>query len=185
MRKSIPIGSKYGKLTILKEVDPSVRHDGTRKQIVRRVNAVCECGSRQIYNWYTLTRGTTVSCGCVKAQKTAERNRQPKKGTSNLVDGSRWEVVGSVAYFTYKERVVMIDAEDVALVSQYRWSACKLGYVRGYKDGQRVRLHRIITDAPEGLEVDHINHDPLDNRKVNLKVCTHAENMQNMRKRVL
>lgn len=40
-------------------------------------------------------------------------------------------------------------------------------------------MHRLITGAPKGMDVDHINHDGLDNRLENLKVCTHKENMQN------
>lgn len=40
----------------------------------------------------------------------------------------------------------------------------------------RVRLHRFITNAPEGLEPDHVNMNKLDNRKVNLELVTHYEN---------
>ena len=40
-------------------------------------------------------------------------------------------------------------------------------------------LARVLLDAPEGLEVDHINRDFMDNRKSNLRICTRKFNMTN------
>ncbi len=43
-------------------------------------------------------------------------------------------------------------------------------------------LHKVIMPAPKGMHVDHINGSRLDNRKCNLRVCTHAENQRNKTK---
>lgn len=44
-------------------------------------------------------------------------------------------------------------------------------------------LHRVILgDIPLGMVVDHINHNGLDNRKENLRICTVSENGHNRRK---
>lgn len=50
------------------------------------------------------------------------------------------------------------------------------------KRHQRVFLHRLVTNAPSDLEVDHIHHDGLDNRRSVLRVVTHAENCRNQRR---
>lgn len=43
-----------------------------------------------------------------------------------------------------------------------------------------IKLHRWITNCPENMEVDHYNNDTLDNRRlINLRVSSHAENLQN------
>lgn len=48
--------------------------------------------------------------------------------------------------------------------------------------GFTYRMHRVITDAPKNLVVDHRNHKTLDNTDDNLRVCTHTVNMRNKRK---
>lgn len=48
--------------------------------------------------------------------------------------------------------------------------------IKGHKI---VKMHRFLMDCPEGLEVDHINRNGLDNRKVNLRIVTQAVNKQN------
>ncbi|MCF7843891.1 HNH endonuclease [Candidatus Gracilibacteria bacterium] len=72
----------------------------------------------------------------------------------------------------------MIDDEDLELVSKKNWRLQKNGYVSESKsDG--VYLHRYVMNAQKGEYVDHINHNPLDNRKSNLRICTNAENSWN------
>ena len=52
------------------------------------------------------------------------------------------------------------------------------------KDGKKTTelLSRFLMNPTEGEEVDHANHDTLDDRRQNLRCCTHSENMANMRK---
>ena len=65
-------------------------------------------------------------------------------------------------------------------LAQYEWFQCK-GYACRRDGDKLVALHREIARPAEGLHVDHKNGDRLDNREVNLRVCTHAENMRNKR----
>ncbi len=44
-----------------------------------------------------------------------------------------------------------------------------------------IRMHRVITKVSDDMEVDHINGDKLDNRLINLRICTHSENCKNMK----
>lgn len=83
---------------------------------------------------------------------------------------------------------VLLDEEDLHLIEKYSWRIQKRKhgpYVRSSipVNGKHVDiyLHRIIANAPEGLVVDHINGDGLDNRKCNLRVCTHAQNLANQK----
>jgi len=56
-------------------------------------------------------------------------------------------------------------------------------YARGSVGGKATLMHRLVLDAPQGVGVDHINGNGLDNRRENLRFCDHSLNAANMRKR--
>jgi len=43
-------------------------------------------------------------------------------------------------------------------------------------------MHRLILNAPDGMQVDHVNEIGLDNRKSNLRICNQSENQRNRSK---
>ena len=80
-----------------------------------------------------------------------------------------------------------VDDEDFDRVSLYRWHAFKIHNTWYAASSQpnspkRTYLHRFVIDAPHGKEVDHINGHGLDNRKQNLRICTHRDNLRNVRR---
>lgn len=69
----------------------------------------------------------------------------------------------------------IIDTEDMKKVQEKKWGL-KNGYVRS---SDHVFLHHYVFGRKEDLIIDHINRDPLDNRKKNLRFATYRENMLN------
>lgn len=78
----------------------------------------------------------------------------------------------------------IVDAADAFAVSRYSWSLDSYGYPQtriGHgRSGHNILLHAFLLGyAPSGLEWDHINRDKLDNRRSNLRLVTHLENIRN------
>ena len=81
-------------------------------------------------------------------------------------------------------KCAIVDDEDYAKLIEHKWYANKMGgiwYAMRACNGKKIYMHREIM----GLYcynkdmIDHINHNGLDNRKINLRVCTCSQNHRN------
>ncbi|MCK5610847.1 HNH endonuclease [Candidatus Pacearchaeota archaeon] len=80
----------------------------------------------------------------------------------------------------------LIDESDREIVEKRTWFAVK--HINNFyastniKKGGRlttIYMHRFITGDIEGMQVDHLNRDGLDNRRGNLRICTSSQNNAN------
>ncbi len=81
--------------------------------------------------------------------------------------------------------VALIGHIDAEIVGRFKWSPGVQSGGRVYvrrSSGTAMFLHRFIVGAMDGEVVDHINGDPLDNRRENIRLCSQCENIRNSRK---
>lgn len=74
----------------------------------------------------------------------------------------------------------LIDIQDIEKAQRYKWHMMSNGYVAHKSTKISLLLHRYLTDPPKGMVVDHINRNPLDNRRSNLRICTQKQNARNL-----
>lgn len=139
----------------------------------------CDCGNEIITTGSCLKSGSTKSCGCLNNEKRRALGKSSKK--YNTYDFFDDYGVG----YTSKGEKFYFDSEDYEKIKDYCWFIDNRGYVLtnsfGEKPHRMIQMHRLLTDFPEGKDVDHINHDTVDNRKKNLRICSHGDNQKNMK----
>ena len=170
LRCTNEIGNKYGRLTVKRRAENS-------KSNQVQWYCDCDCGEKDIIvRGTSLRSGETKSCGCL-ARETAYllKKKYNKYDLESKEYGVGWTNNGEEFWF---------DKEDYDKIKNYCWSMSD-GYIVSI-DG--IKMHRLIMNCPDDLEVDHIRHNDdgscagFDNRKINLRLTTHQENMMNKTK---
>ena len=80
----------------------------------------------------------------------------------------------------------IVDNDNFKILNKFTWYKRKDGYVmrlaRKNEDCPQYKglmLHRVIMKAEKGQQIDHINRDRLDNRRINLRFVTSQQNCWN------
>lgn len=144
-------GQVMGKLTLIK---PTADY----KWLCR-----CSCGNISEPYVANLRRGFTKSCGHCS-----------KNSYFDCDDGISVRVIATNGIAFY------IDKSDEPIVKQHKWSVTS--DVKGNMTvitSDRMMLHTLLLNTPKGMEVDHIDLDRLNNRRNNLRLCTHQQNQCN------
>ena len=126
------------------------------------------------------------ACGSCKNFERA-RELVPTDITAALAEGAKLLPLS-------QNKFAIVDADDYDRLNKYKWCLSRTphtNYAMMRTKGKRVKgkrvkrktimMHRFIMNAPHHLLVDHRNHNGLDNRKQNLRLCNHAENSRNRR----
>lgn len=146
------VGNKYGNLTVIAQSEERGAN-GSPKWICE-----CGCGKETIVERSNLIRGKVKSCGECKIYNTYSLSDSYGIG------------------YTSKNKAFYFDLEDYDKISKYNWSINGSGYLINTSEEKTILMHRYIMNAPDNLLVDHINHNTLDNRKENLRLCTYTQN---------
>jgi hypothetical protein len=73
----------------------------------------------------------------------------------------------------------LVDLLDYFRVKKYYWYVVQNYVHKG--SGNKISLHRYLLNAPKDYVVDHWNHNTVDNRRINLRLCTRVENHKNIK----
>lgn len=85
-------------------------------------------------------------------------------------------------------KYALVDDVDFEWLNSFKWYAYFNGYkwyVQGHNKRKTIKIHReIIGCKNKKLHVDHIDGNPLNNQRKNLRVCTPSQNGMNRGKQV-
>jgi hypothetical protein len=87
-----------------------------------------------------------------------------------------------------QNKVALVDDEDFEYINQFKWRTLKtkcavyaIRTIRQNKIKECILMHRLIMGTPKDQDIDHINRNGLDNKKLNLRNCSRSENLCNRR----
>ena len=167
-------GQTFGRLTVLV-------YKGSSKWL-------CECSctkhNQVTVQGFNLKSGNTKSCGCYQKERIHEVNSitSKKEWIPEEVNKDTYGIALTKGY------VALISKSDLDIVKGYGWHVNynknnDSYYAQTEIEGKGISMHRLLLNAPAGVPIDHKNHNTLDNRRVNLRLCSNSQNSMNSKTR--
>lgn len=176
-------GQIFGRLKVLEQAEDYVSPSG-KKQSTWWCECNCEKHNKIRVTRSNLISGNTQSCGCIFEEMAI--NGELRRGNTSNIYQKRCDELGEyyvgIASNTGSE--FYFDVEDYDIIQQYCWyeATDNHGYhcicTRIYRVKNPVKLHHLIL----GKNYDHIDRNPLNNRRYNLRKATRQENSRNQSK---
>ena len=169
-------GQKFGRLYVVKQAEDYIQPNGTKRAMWE---CLCDCGTMKDIRGDGLTSGAVVSCGCFQRENAKITTYNTQK------EFSQYDLSGDYGIgYTSKGEEFYFDLEDYPKIKNYCWYIDKTTkYVKSNIPNEKgsVYMHRLILNAPKGMDVDHIHGKKTknDNRKNNLRLCKHYRNCEN------
>lgn len=113
----------------------------------------------------------------LRMKNTGKAEIIPRKSTSSFkIEGDK------LLIFPSKGGLILADASDYESLSKYSWCIDRRGYAVARINGKIQSMHRFLLcgNCRDDRYVDHIDRDPLNNRRGNLRLCEPKENMRNI-----
>ena len=171
-------GQRFGRLTVVERAEDYVSPKGCH---VVRWLCRCDCDNEVVTRSDALTSDAIMSCGCYHKERVS-KSQKGKRKSFNTYDLSGNFGIG----YTEKGEEFYFDLEDYNRIKNYYWYIGKQGYVFACDINKsrkyRIRLHRLVMNCTDdNFDIDHIHGSTtrFDNRKSNLRICTHQENIRN------
>lgn len=77
----------------------------------------------------------------------------------------------------------LVDDDEFEELNKHRWCIQREKYPARMVGRKIIYMHRLINNTPKGFVTDHIDGNPLNNTKSNLRTCTQSQNLMNTRLR--
>ena len=160
-------GQRFGRLT--------VKHLLFKKNSRFYWLCICDCGNECVRQSYLLKnkKTKTKSCGCYVYEFAKSR-----KVYNEIIEHD------DCIEIIINDSSALVDKEDYPKVKDYHWRIHKnyaVTKVYSNSKSKSLWMHKVIMgNFDKGFDIDHINRNPLDNRKPNLRVVTHYQNKQNL-----
>jgi len=185
--KYLKKGMKFNRLTVI-EVDESSKIKNGKRILpsVWKYICKCDCGNTTLASKHGLISNNPKSCGCIRKETVSKRSKKT----------NRIEECGDyikVFFFNKENTYTIINKNDYPIIKNYCWRVLKTEYGNTFYacaslrstynyEHKNILMHRLLLSPIDEYVVDHKDGNGLNNRRNNIRICTHLQTSMNRKK---